>query len=110
MGDNKPPDLKGQLSSKTNSYSQDPSRRVLLDVYEMDENNKPKIKKEVKNKLGLYESLMILSIIILFISITLYFVFILIPQYKIQTDTLKYKRFLGGTLSKKARQQMCSIS
>ena len=102
--------LKGQLTANPKMVSTDPSRRELLEVYNKDSNDKLILKPDVITTIEIYEITMILSVIIIFIAITLYFVFIIIPQYKIHSETISYKRFLGGSISKKARQRMCIIS
>jgi hypothetical protein len=114
MGDNasttgKKTVLKGKLKANTEN-STDPTRRELLEVYETDKNGELKLKPQVETAIEFYTTAMILSIMFIFIAITLYFVIIIIPQYKNQSESISYKRFLGGSISKKARQRMCIIS
>ena len=112
-----------QLSINSNKESKAPTRRELIDVYEVEarttqgnpkkyteEDKLYKLNKKTQSAIDIYVALMITSIVLIFASVTLYICTVLIPQYKDAYKEIKYSRFLGGKpLSKNARQKMCTI-
>lgn len=100
-----------RISDKTNAYSTDPSRFVRLNIYQdkRDINNNLVIEPKIDESINAYKMTMIAAIVFIFFAITIYCVAILIPDYKIQMDKARSKRFLGGAFSKKKTYKMCTI-